>query len=81
MRARARGPPDTPAIAGTTRHPIWKAITMITIDGTSADSDLLVAVETLSVVHDRFDSAFSDSTGTSAGDDGDNKDHNFPGRG
>ncbi|MEV4253854.1 hypothetical protein AB0J52_11885 [Spirillospora sp. NPDC049652] len=54
---------------------------MITIDGTSTDSDLLVAVKTLSVVHDRFDSAFSDSTGTSAGDDGENKDHNFPGRG
>jgi hypothetical protein len=43
--------------------------------------DLLLAVETLAVVHDRFDSDFSDSTGTSAGDDGDNKDHNFPGRG
>lgn len=80
MRARARGPPDAPSDRRATRHPIWKAI-MITIDGASADSDLLVAVETLSVVHDRFDSAFSDSTGTSAGDDGDNKDHNFPGRG
>ena len=48
---------------------------------TAATSDLLITVETLSVVHDRFDSEHSDPTGTSVGDDGENKDHNFPGRG
>lgn len=38
--------------------------------------DLLMAVEALSVVHDRYDSEHSDPTGTgnTGGDDGDNKD-------
>jgi hypothetical protein len=36
--------------------------------------DLLLAVETLTAVHDRFDAAHSDPTGTSAGDDGENRD-------
>jgi hypothetical protein len=38
------------------------------------DSDLLIAVEQLAAVHDRFDVEHSDPTGTSAGDDGSNAD-------
>jgi hypothetical protein len=37
--------------------------------------DLVLAVEKLSVVHDRYDRAHSDSTGTSLGDDGENRDN------
>lgn len=39
------------------------------------DSDLIVAVEQLSVVHDRYDAQHSDPTGTSTGDDGENRDN------
>lgn len=44
--------------------------------------ELLVAVETLSVVHDRYDSEHSDPTGTgnTGGDDGENRDANNPKR-
>jgi len=38
------------------------------------DSSLVIAVEHLSQVHNRFDAEHSDPTGTSAGDDGDAKD-------
>jgi hypothetical protein len=38
------------------------------------DSDLLIAVEQLEAVHDRFDVEHSDPTGTSVGDDGSNAD-------
>lgn len=42
--------------------------------------DLLLAVEALTVVHDRYDSEHSDPTGTSVGDDGENRDANNPKR-
>lgn len=42
--------------------------------GDNTDDDLIVTVERLSVVHDRYDAQFSDSTGTSTGDDGENAD-------
>jgi hypothetical protein len=38
------------------------------------DAELVMAVETLAVVHDRYDDQFSDPTGTSTGDDGENRD-------
>jgi len=41
---------------------------------TAPESDLVVAVEELSSVHDRFDAEHSDPTGTSVGDDGENRD-------
>lgn len=37
-------------------------------------NSLLLAVEDLEQVHDRYDFAHSDSTGTSTGDDGENAD-------
>jgi hypothetical protein len=36
--------------------------------------DLVLAVETLSIVQDRYDAAHSDPTGTSSGDDGESAD-------
>lgn len=36
--------------------------------------ELVLAVEHLVVVQDRYDSQFSDDTGTSTGDDGENAD-------
>ncbi|MCS0638352.1 hypothetical protein NX801_22390 [Streptomyces sp. LP05-1] len=42
-------------------------------DGTGT-SGLLIAVEHLTRVQDRFDTQESDPTGTSAGDDGENRD-------
>lgn len=41
------------------------------------DCDLLVAIEQLAAVHDRFDVERSDPSGTSAGDDGSNADGRF----
>ncbi|MFF4543650.1 hypothetical protein ACFY1J_05295 [Streptomyces sp. NPDC001406] len=38
------------------------------------ESGLLIAVEQLARVQDRFDTQESDPTGTSAGDDGENRD-------
>jgi hypothetical protein len=40
----------------------------------TGDSGLLIAVEHLARVQDRFDTQESDPTGTSAGDDGENRD-------
>ncbi|MBT2396253.1 hypothetical protein [Streptomyces sp. ISL-100] len=40
----------------------------------AGESGLLIAVEQLARVQDRFDTQESDPTGTSAGDDGDNRD-------
>lgn len=40
----------------------------------SSDEELFVSVERLAVVHDRYDAAQGDPTGTSSGDDGENKD-------
>ncbi|MEU3468958.1 hypothetical protein ABZ716_13705 [Streptomyces sp. NPDC006687] len=37
-------------------------------------SPLLIAIEQLACVQDRFDTQESDPTGTSAGDDGENRD-------
>lgn len=37
--------------------------------------DLVLTVEQLAVVQDRYDAQHSDPTGTSAGDDGDNRDN------
>lgn len=37
-------------------------------------SDLVMNVEVLAGVHDRFDAEHSDPTGTSVGDDGENRD-------
>lgn len=39
--------------------------------------ELVLAVEQLVVVQDRYDAQHSDPTGTSAGDDGDNRDNQF----
>lgn len=41
------------------------------------EGSLLLAVENLAQVHDRYDSAHSDSTGTSTGDDGENADKSY----
>ncbi|SBW24699.1 hypothetical protein FDG2_4260 [Candidatus Protofrankia californiensis] len=38
------------------------------------DDALVIVVEQLAVVHDRYDAEYSDSTGTSTGDDGENAD-------
>ncbi|MEU9373793.1 hypothetical protein AB0D94_08500 [Streptomyces sp. NPDC048255] len=40
----------------------------------AGSSGLLIAVEHLARVQDRFDTQESDPTGTSAGDDGENRD-------
>ncbi|WP_344971719.1 hypothetical protein [Salinactinospora qingdaonensis] len=40
----------------------------------SDQDELLVAVEYLAAAHDRFDAEHSDPTGTSVGDDGENRD-------
>lgn len=41
--------------------------------------DLVLAVESLSIVHDRYDAEHSDPTGTSSGDDGESADQlNLP---
>lgn len=37
--------------------------------------ELVLAVEQLTVVQNRYDSQFSDDTGTSTGDDGENADN------
>src|SRR5262249_51198448 len=51
--------------------------TLSTSDG--VDNDLVVAVEKLSVVHNRYDAQYSDSSGTSTGDDGEDADKlNYP---
>ncbi len=39
-----------------------------------ADDDLVIAVEALGDAHDRHEAERSDPTGTSAGDDGENRD-------
>lgn len=41
---------------------------------TLVDDDLVLAVETLGDAHDRHEAEQSDPTGTSAGDDGENRD-------
>lgn len=38
------------------------------------DDELVLAVEQLVVVQDRYDAQYSDDTGTSTGDDGDSRD-------
>jgi hypothetical protein len=41
---------------------------------TPTEDDLVVAVESLGDAHDRHEAERSDPTGTSAGDDGENRD-------
>ncbi len=42
--------------------------------GMDDHDELVLAVEELVVVQDRYDAQFSDDTGTSTGDDGDSRD-------
>ena len=44
------------------------------MNDTLADDDLVLAVESLGDAHDRHEAERSDPTGTSAGDDGENRD-------
>lgn len=48
--------------------------TLVADDLVVTDEDLVLAVETISEAHDRHGAERSDPTGTSAGDDGENRD-------